>query len=88
MSALFSDVIIVGAGPTGLTLALLLAKRDVKVVVLEALEQVDQRPRGIAYGSPAVRYVGIVSTLFCVLTDMSQSVGESWRPRGSTVPDL
>lgn len=57
MNPPFSEVVIVGAGPTGLTLALLLAKRGVKVVVLERLEQVDQRPRGIAYGSPAVRYV-------------------------------
>lgn len=56
MANQIQEVIIVGAGPTGLTLALLLAKRGVKVHVLEALEQVDQRPRGVAYGTPAVRY--------------------------------
>lgn len=63
MSTKFEKIVVVGAGPTGLTLALLLAERGITVDVLESLEQVDQRPRGVAYGSPAVKSVKL--TQYC-----------------------
>ena len=47
----------VGAGPTGLLLTLLLARKGITVEVFEAASEVDQRPRGIAYGPSAARYV-------------------------------
>lgn len=49
-------VLIVGAGPVGLLTAVLLAKCGIDVEVLESATEIDQRPRGIAYGAPAVRY--------------------------------
>lgn len=48
-------VIIVGAGPTGLLLALLLGQRGIRVDVLEVGNEIDQRPRGLAYGPAAVQ---------------------------------
>lgn len=48
-------VIIVGAGPTGLLLGLLLAQHGIAVQVVEAEFEVDQRPRGLAYGPAATR---------------------------------
>jgi len=48
-------VIIVGAGPSGLTLALLLAKYEIQVVLLEAAAVVDSQPRAAMYAAPAVR---------------------------------
>lgn len=42
-------VIIVGAGPVGLTVAINLAKLGVKVLILERLHQIDQSPRAASY---------------------------------------
>lgn len=48
-------VIIVGAGPSGLLLALLLARQNVPVLVVESSATLDQQPRATHYGPPAVR---------------------------------
>lgn len=50
-------VVVVGAGPAGLLLALMLAQHGIDVDVVEAFNEVDSRPRGAAYGPAAVRYV-------------------------------
>ena len=46
MSAPRTDVCVVGGGPAGLLLGLLLAKRGAKVVVLEGHETFDREFRG------------------------------------------
>ncbi|KEF60689.1 uncharacterized protein A1O9_02250 [Exophiala aquamarina CBS 119918] len=48
-------VIVVGAGPVGLLTALLLAKKGIPVEILEAQSKVNESPRGLAYGLPAVK---------------------------------
>ncbi|KAK6068154.1 FAD binding domain-containing protein [Seiridium cupressi] len=50
----YKKVLIVGAGPSGLLLALLLAKHGIPVHVLEASGQLDKRPRAAIYGPPAI----------------------------------
>lgn len=55
MAHLINNVLVVGAGPTGLLLALLLAQHDIPVEVVEAGESIDERPRGLAYGPAATR---------------------------------
>lgn len=54
--AKINHVIVVGAGPTGLLLSLLLAQHGISVQILESQSGVDQRPRGLAYGPSAIRY--------------------------------
>lgn len=49
-----TDVLIAGAGPVGLVVALMIAKEGVKVTVLEANNEVIQSPRAMAYGPSAV----------------------------------
>lgn len=49
-------VIVVGAGPVGLLTALMLGQKGISVDVLEANNQVNNSPRGLAYGPAAVRY--------------------------------
>lgn len=48
-------IIIVGAGPAGLLLALMLAREGIRSTVLEAWSHVDQRLRATQYGTPATR---------------------------------
>ena len=49
-----TDVLIAGAGPVGLVIALLIAQAGIKVTVLEANAEVIQSPRAMAYGAAAV----------------------------------
>ncbi|KAF5661191.1 3-(3-hydroxyphenyl)propionate 2-hydroxylase [Fusarium heterosporum] len=51
----FSKIIIVGAGPSGLLLALLLAQRNIPTIVLESWAHLDTRLRATQYGVPATR---------------------------------
>lgn len=45
MAQAFHKVIVVGAGPVGLLLAYMLAKRNIEVVVLEADKELNKQPR-------------------------------------------
>jgi 2-polyprenyl-6-methoxyphenol hydroxylase-like FAD-dependent oxidoreductase len=47
-------VIVVGAGPAGLLLSLLLAKKGISVRTLDAADTLDSRPRATHYGPPAI----------------------------------
>ncbi|OQE14112.1 hypothetical protein PENSTE_c038G04868 [Penicillium steckii] len=47
-------IIVVGAGPAGLLLSLLLSRQGIPVTVLEAKNQLDNQPRATHYGPPAV----------------------------------
>lgn len=47
-------VLIVGAGPSGLLLALMLGKKGIPVRLLEAAESLDDRPRATHYSPPAI----------------------------------
>ncbi|KAF2795133.1 FAD/NAD(P)-binding domain-containing protein [Melanomma pulvis-pyrius CBS 109.77] len=49
-----SKVIIVGAGPAGLLLCLLLAKKGIPVTMLEMTDKLDENPRATHYGPPAM----------------------------------
>jgi 2-polyprenyl-6-methoxyphenol hydroxylase-like FAD-dependent oxidoreductase len=59
-------VIIVGAGPSGLLLALILAKKGIHVHVLEASSELDDSPRAAYYGPPAayeLRRAGVIDEI-------------------------
>ncbi|KAK4544755.1 hypothetical protein LTR36_004004 [Oleoguttula mirabilis] len=51
----FHKILIVGAGPSGLLLALLLAQHNIPTIVLEAWPWLDTRLRATQYGVPATR---------------------------------
>ncbi|KAK3381022.1 hypothetical protein B0H63DRAFT_195613 [Podospora didyma] len=48
-------IIVVGAGPAGLLLALLLSKQGISVIILDGADGLDVRPRATHYGPPAVQ---------------------------------
>lgn len=52
--SLDADVVIVGAGPVGLVIALMIARQGISVTVLERFSEVIQSPRAMAYGPAAV----------------------------------
>ncbi len=67
MSILHPDVVIVGAGPAGATLALLLVKSGISVTLVEQEAVLDREFRGPAYQPSAVRIwdeMGIKEDLF------------------------
>lgn len=49
-----TEVIIVGAGPVGLIIALMVARAGIKCILLEMFEEIIQSPRAMAYGPAAV----------------------------------
>lgn len=50
----FKKILIVGAGPAGLLLALLLSKHGIPVIIVEMSHQLDQQPRAAHYGPAAI----------------------------------
>lgn len=48
-------VIVAGAGPVGLLTALFLGQKGIPVEIVEANTEVNNAPRGLAYGPAAVR---------------------------------
>ncbi|KAH9894710.1 FAD binding domain-containing protein [Xylariomycetidae sp. FL2044] len=54
MTRPFNKVVIVGAGPSGLLLALLLSKHGIPTEILEASHELDKQPRAAIYGSAAI----------------------------------
>ncbi|KAI1825668.1 FAD binding domain-containing protein [Xylaria intraflava] len=62
----FQKVLVAGAGPSGLLLALLLSKHGVPVEIFEASHELDRQPRAAIYGSAAVpelRRAGIIDEI-------------------------
>ncbi|KAL1866736.1 hypothetical protein Daus18300_006680 [Diaporthe australafricana] len=74
-------IIIVGAGPAGLTLALLLAKQGIHVVVLETADRLDDQPRATHYSPPALHEIERAGVLDDVRSHPNAFIpnGLTWR---------
>ncbi|CAK7210070.1 hypothetical protein SBRCBS47491_000646 [Sporothrix bragantina] len=77
-------IIVVGAGPAGLLLALLLSKRGIPVVLLDAASGPDQRPRATHYGPPAVYELRRAGVIDDVLADGFLPKKICWRKLDGT----
>ncbi|KAI0123382.1 hypothetical protein BJ170DRAFT_641632 [Xylariales sp. AK1849] len=72
MAVSSTKIIIVGAGPAGQLLGLLLAKQNISVTIVEQASKLDDNPRATHYGPPAVRILN------------KAGVGDDLRSRGFT----
>ncbi|KAI8713587.1 FAD-binding-3 domain-containing protein [Fusarium sp. LHS14.1] len=68
-----TQVLIVGAGPAGQLLGLMLAKQGISVTIVEQAEKLDDRPRATHYGPPAMKILN------------SAGVGDEVRSKGFIV---
>ena len=77
-------VIVVGAGPSGLLLALMLAKKGVQVLVLEASAVLDDSPRAAYYGPPAAYELGRAGVLDEIRAQGFDPIITCWRKLDGT----
>ncbi|KEF56921.1 uncharacterized protein A1O9_07111, partial [Exophiala aquamarina CBS 119918] len=75
-------IIVVGAGPVGLLTALMLGQSGCEVEVLDAAMGIDPRPRGAAYGPPAVRVLRRAGVLDKVRAVGFEARDMCWRELG------
>jgi 2-polyprenyl-6-methoxyphenol hydroxylase-like FAD-dependent oxidoreductase len=73
------QVIIVGAGPAGLLLAILLAKQDIRVTVLEKSVEIDRNPRASFYSSPAIYELRRAGLMEDIMKKAFVPSGVAWR---------
>ena len=69
----------VGAGPSGLVLALLLAKQGISVTVLEKSNEYDKQPRASFYSLPAIHELRRAGVMGEVTARAFHANGVSWR---------
>ncbi|KEF54371.1 uncharacterized protein A1O9_09537 [Exophiala aquamarina CBS 119918] len=77
-------VVIVGAGPVGLLTALMLGRCGIEVDVLETALEIDMRPRGAAYGPPAVNVLKRAGVIDKVLAAGMEANEICWRQLGGS----
>ncbi|KAJ5139679.1 hypothetical protein N7448_003087 [Penicillium atrosanguineum] len=77
-------VIVVGAGPSGLILGLLLAKQGIEVELLDAGAQLDDQPRAAHYASPAAYELERAGVLDDVKARGITPKGFAWRKMDTT----
>ncbi|KAL4929705.1 FAD-dependent oxidoreductase [Aspergillus undulatus] len=77
-------VIIVGAGPCGLLLAVLLAKQGVQVQVLEASTKLDDQPRACHYSAPAKHELARAGVLSKITAEGFHPRSVCWRKKDGT----
>ncbi|KIW21684.1 hypothetical protein PV08_02264 [Exophiala spinifera] len=83
------SVIIAGAGPVGLLTALFLGQRGIPVDVVEAATEVNDAPRGLAYGPAAVSVLARAGILENVIERGFIPADVSWRkPSGEWLVGL
>lgn len=74
-----AKVIVVGAGPAGLILALLLGRAGIPVQVLDASDTLDSSPRATHYSAPAVHELRRAGILEDVRKQGFIPTGVTWR---------
>ena len=72
-------MIIVGAGPSGLVLSLLLARYGINVHLLDQSDKLDESPRAAYYQPPAIRYLDLAGVKDEARQEGFMPTGMAWR---------
>lgn len=78
------QLLIVGSGPSGLLLALLLAKKGVDVTLVERSTELDKQPRATHYAAPAIYELARAGVLDEMYEGGFVPDGVSWRKLDGT----
>ncbi|KAI3551473.1 FAD binding domain-containing protein [Colletotrichum abscissum] len=78
-------VIVIGTGPTGLLLSLLLARHSIPVLLLDKSASLDTQPRATHYAAPANRVLSRANLLARVRQHGIEVGGARWRKPDGTV---
>lgn len=70
-----ADVVVVGAGPVGLTIANLLAQRDLRVVLVERSGDISDEPRAISITDESLRVMDEIGILDALKPEMLMNTG-------------
>ncbi|HEV3429938.1 MAG TPA: FAD-dependent monooxygenase [Paraburkholderia sp.] len=70
-----ADVVVVGAGPVGLTIANLLAQRDVRVLLVERSGDISDEPRAISITDESLRVMDDIGILDALKPEMLMNTG-------------
>lgn len=73
------QIVIVGAGPAGLFLALMLAKKGISATVLEKSTEIDRNPRASFYNSPVIHEFKRAGLMDDIMKTAFVPDGVSWR---------
>ena len=76
-----TDVVVVGAGPVGMTAAALLAASDVRVTVLEARETTSADPKAISIDDESLRTCADAGIIAAILPILSPGTGTRYFDR-------
>jgi 3-(3-hydroxy-phenyl)propionate hydroxylase len=79
---LISDVVVVGAGPTGLTLANLLGHAGVRVLLIERNESTVTAPRAVSIDDESLRTMQAIGLIDAVMRDVAADYGSHYFTAG------
>lgn len=83
------QVLIVGAGPAGQLLGLMLANQDIPITIVEHASKLDENPRATHYGPPAMRILNRAGVGKGLRSRGFASATVSWRrPDGSFIAGI
>jgi 3-(3-hydroxy-phenyl)propionate hydroxylase len=77
-SSLICDVAVIGAGPTGLTLANLLGQAGIRVIVLERNENTVKSPRAVSIDDESLRTIQAIDLIGDVLRNVATDYGSHY----------
>ncbi|KAJ4414865.1 hypothetical protein N0V82_007658 [Gnomoniopsis sp. IMI 355080] len=81
-------VIIVGAGPAGLIIALMLAQRGIRATVLEKSDDIDHNPRASFYSAPVIHDLRRAGLMEDIMKKAFVPDGVSWRIMGEPFQEV
>lgn len=82
------QVIIVGAGPAGLIIALMLAQKGIRATVLEKSDDIDRNPRASFYSTPTIYELRRAGLMPDIMKKAFVPDGVSWRIMGEPFEEI